>query len=93
MARAITDWRALYPISGTRSELIPPPGWRAPKDWATYPRPIDELQETENLGMAPSESILRILDMQHGQRGAWFTRVLSDGGPSVSALKTSEAGV
>ena len=69
MARAITDWRALYPISGTRSELIPPPGWRAPKDWATYPRPIDELQETENLGMAPSESILRILDMQHGQRG------------------------
>ena len=69
MSMAIQDWRALYPISGTRSELIPPPGWRAPKDWASYPRPLDELQETENLGMAPSESILRILDMQHGQRG------------------------
>ena len=69
MARAITDWRALYPVSGTRSVLIPPPGWRPPKDWATYPRPLDELQENETLGMAPTESIQRILDMQHGQRG------------------------
>ena len=69
LARAITDWRALYPVSGTRSVLIPPPGWRPPKDWATYPRPLDELQEKETLGMAPTESIQRILDMQHGQRG------------------------
>ena len=69
LARAITHWRALYPVSGTRSVLIPPPGWRPPKDWATYPRPLDELQEKETLGMAPTESIQRILDMQHGQRG------------------------
>ena len=69
MARAIVDWRALYPISGTRSVLIPPPGWRPPRDWASYPRPLDELQDNEILGMAPTESIHRILDMQHGQRG------------------------
>jgi hypothetical protein len=69
MARAIVDWRALYPISGTRSVLIPPPGWRPPRDWASYPRPLDELQDNEILGMAPTESIQRILDMQHGQRG------------------------
>ena len=69
MSRAIMDWRALYPVSGTRSVLIPPPGWRPPKDWASYPRPLDELQTQETLGMAPTETIQRILDMQHGQRG------------------------
>ena len=34
LARAIHDWRSLYPVAGTRGELVPPPGWRAPKDWA-----------------------------------------------------------
>jgi arylsulfatase A-like enzyme len=37
MADAIHRWRSLYPVAGTRSELVPPPGWRAPKDWASYP--------------------------------------------------------
>jgi arylsulfatase A-like enzyme len=32
MAGAIHYWRTLYPVAGTRSELVPPPGWRAPKD-------------------------------------------------------------
>lgn len=65
----IRDWRALYPISGTRSQLIPPPGWRAPKDWASYPVPIERLQDTPAPGMAPSEMTNRLLDMQHGERG------------------------
>ena len=69
MADRIRHWRALYPISGTRSALAPPPGWRAPKDWATWPVPIDELQEKEAPGMAPTDMIERILDMQHGERG------------------------
>jgi arylsulfatase A-like enzyme len=69
LAQSIHDWRALYPISGTRSQLVPPPGWRAPKDWATYPIPIDELQTAPAPGMPPNKQIERLLDMQHGERG------------------------
>lgn len=69
LAEKIRDWRALYPINGTRSHLIPPPGWRAPKDWASYPIPLEDLQEEPAPGMAPSEAINRMLDLQHGERG------------------------
>ena len=69
MAQRVRHWRALHPISGTRSALAPPPGWRAPRDWATYPRPVEDLQESAAPGMAPTEMIERILDMQHGERG------------------------
>ena len=68
-ADRIRRWRALYPIQGTRSALVPPPGWRAPKDWATYPRPLESLQPEAAKGMAPSETINRVLDMQLGERG------------------------
>ena len=44
-------------------------GLATPKDWASYPRALDELQSQETLGMAPTDTIQRILDMQHGQRG------------------------
>ena len=69
LSEEIHEWRALYPINGTRSELVPPPGWRAPRDWATYPIPLEELQDQSNTGMAPTPSILRVLDWQHGSRG------------------------
>ena len=69
LSGAIHEWRALYPINGTRSELVPPPGWRAPRDWASYPIPLEELQGESNTGMAPTPSILRVLDWQHGSRG------------------------
>ena len=69
LSEAIHEWRALYPINGTRSELVPPPGWRAPRDWASYPIPLEELQDESNTGMAPTPSILRVLDWQHGSRG------------------------
>ncbi len=65
----IHDWRALYPINGTRSQLVPPPGWRAPKDWATYPIPVEDLQEQPAPGMAPNRLIAFLLDRQHGDRG------------------------
>jgi len=64
----IHDWRALYPISGTRSQLVPPPGWRAPKDWATYPIPLDRLQDKPAPGMPPKGTAL-MLDRLHGERG------------------------
>ncbi|MDG1943747.1 MAG: sulfatase-like hydrolase/transferase [Halioglobus sp.] len=69
LARMIHDWRALYPINGTRSQLVAPPGWRAPKDWATYPIPLEDLQAEPAPGMAPDKRIERILDFQHGDRG------------------------
>ena len=69
MQEKIVKRRALYPINGTRMQLVPPPGWRAPKDWATYPRPLDELQPEANKGVAPDEQTLRDLDQQHGERG------------------------
>ena len=68
-ADRIRRWRALYPIHGTRSALVPPPGWRAPKDWASYPRPLETLQPDAAKGMAPTETINRVLDMQLGERG------------------------
>ncbi len=68
-AERVRNWRALYPIAGTRSSLSPPPGWRAPKDWATYPHPVESLQEEPARGMAPTETTKRMLDMQHGERG------------------------
>ncbi len=68
-AQRVRHWRALHPIQGTRSALVPPPGWRAPKDWATYPRAIDNLQSEPAFGMPPSTVIKHLLDMQHGERG------------------------
>jgi arylsulfatase A-like enzyme len=67
-AEKIRNWRALYPVAGTRSTLVPPPGWRAPRDWATYPIPIEELQPGPAPGMPPPGTE-RPLDILHGERG------------------------
>ncbi|MEE8165812.1 MAG: arylsulfatase, partial [Myxococcota bacterium] len=68
MAEAIHIWRMRYPVAGTRSELVPPPGWRAPLDWTTYPTPLEALQDTPAPGMPPPIAI-RPLDWQHGEAG------------------------
>ena len=68
MAEAIRRWRLLHPVNGTRSNLVPPPGWRAPKDWASYPIPSESLQATEAPGMPPPAAKLP-LDMMHGEGG------------------------
>ena len=68
MADAIRNWRLMYPVSGTRHELVPPPGWRAPLDWSTYPQSMDSLQEKPAPGMPP-EGALHILDWMHGEGG------------------------
>ena len=68
MAEAIHEWRTLYPVSGIRSTLTPPPGWRAPRDWATYPAPLASLQAEPAPGMAPP-SVLPFLDWMHGESG------------------------
>lgn len=68
LADEIRHWRNLYPVAGTRSELMPPPGWRAPKDWADYPLQKDALQDEASGGMPP-ESAIRMLDWQYGENG------------------------
>lgn len=68
MAKQIRNRRALYPINGTRSQLVPPPGWRAPISWTSYPIPIEKLQPKTSPGMVP-EYGLRVMDMRHGERG------------------------
>ncbi|MEP5765914.1 MAG: arylsulfatase, partial [Halieaceae bacterium] len=68
LAEEIHHWRSLHPASGTRAELMPPPGWRAPKDWADYPRPLDQLQQDLAPGMPPSGTLIP-LDWQYGENG------------------------
>jgi len=68
LSEEIRFWRSLYPVAGTRSELVPPPGWRAPIDWATYPIPQGKLQQESARGMAPA-SALKTLDWQYGEAG------------------------
>ena len=69
LANAILDWRALHPINGVRAKMAPPPGWRAPIDWADYPRSLQSLQKNPAPTMAPTAVIEEILDRQHGRRG------------------------
>jgi hypothetical protein len=80
MAEQTHDWRTMYPVSGTRDQLMPPPGWRAPKDWTTYPIPSEDLLPDPAPGMPPPE-VVRILDYMHGETG----RLLYDCEP-VQAL-------
>lgn len=68
LADEIRHWRNLYPVAGTRSELMPPPGWRAPLDWADYPLQNDALQGEASGGMPP-ENAIRMLDWQYGENG------------------------
>ena len=62
-------------MSGTHAQMIPPPGWRAPLDWATYPTPSASLQQKEAPGMVPTRFVGRMLDWMLGDRG----RVLYEG--------------
>ncbi|MEM0955662.1 MAG: sulfatase-like hydrolase/transferase [Pseudomonadota bacterium] len=68
LSKEIHHWRSLYPVSGTRSELVPPPGWHAPKDWAEYPRPMEQLQDGPSRGIPPARA-LKPLDWQYGEAG------------------------
>lgn len=67
MEAIVWQWRAAYPVSGTRSSLAPPPGWRAPLDWASYPRAMESLQDRAARGMMPPGTE-KSLDAMHGER-------------------------
>ncbi len=44
MQRLLSEWRRQHPMAGTRSTLVAPPGWLAPKDWALAVVPSSVLQ-------------------------------------------------
>lgn len=68
MADQIRKWRALHPISGIRAQIVPPPGWRAPKDWTSYTIPIENLQDDPSLGFGVhAHQILDYLIKDHGR--------------------------
>ncbi|MGI9288789.1 MAG: arylsulfatase B [Pseudomonadales bacterium] len=68
MAEKIRHWRGQYIVSGTRANLVPPPGWRAPKDWVNYPVPLAELQEQAAPGMLKGAS-KQLMQRSLGERG------------------------
>ena len=68
LADEIRHWRNLYPVAGTRSQLMPPPGWKAPLDWVDYPQQEAVLQSEPSGGMPP-EDVIRMLDWQYGENG------------------------
>ena len=53
LSEEIVRWRSLHPVGGTPRGIAPPPGWRAPRDWASYPIPIEDLLDEPAPGMAP----------------------------------------
>lgn len=69
MAESIKKWRSLYPINGVRARIGAPPGWRAPLDWADYPRADNTLQTEPAHSMAPNKETLIRLDYDLGERG------------------------
>jgi arylsulfatase A-like enzyme len=73
LTEEIVRWRAIHPVGGTPRGIAPPPGWRAPLDWASYPIPIEKLRDEPAPGMAPP-ALRRLLDWQHGEQG----RILYD---------------
>jgi arylsulfatase A-like enzyme len=44
LAGAIARWRSQHPMGGTRSTLVPHPGWVPPLDWAAAVQPSAQLQ-------------------------------------------------
>ena len=69
LSREAIRWRSLYPLNGTRARISSPPGWHPPKDWASFPRPISELQDQPATSMAPSKATEHMLDFMMEDRG------------------------
>ena len=69
LSASIQRWRALYPINGVRGRISSPPGWHPPRDWASYPRPLETLQSEPAESMAPTKATLHLLDYIYGERG------------------------
>jgi len=58
MQRLLSEWRSQHPMAGTRSTLVAPPGWLAPKDWALAVTPSNLLQPNWKNELPFSRAIL-----------------------------------
>lgn len=58
MQRLLSEWRRQHPMAGTRSTLVAPPGWLAPKDWALAVVPSSLLQSSWKNELPFSKAIL-----------------------------------
>lgn len=58
MQRLLSEWRRQHPMAGTRSTLVAPPGWLAPKDWALAVVPSSLLQPSWTNELPFSKAIL-----------------------------------
>ena len=58
MQRLLSEWRRQHPMAGTRSTLVAPPGWVAPKDWALAVTPSSLLQPSWKNELPFSKEIL-----------------------------------
>ncbi len=58
LQRLLAEWRMQHPMAGTRSTLVAPPGWLAPKDWALAVVPSSLLQPRWKNELPFSKAIL-----------------------------------
>lgn len=58
MQRLLSEWRSQHPMAGTRTTLVAPPGWLAPKDWALAVVPSSLLQSSWKNELPFSKEIL-----------------------------------
>ncbi|MEZ4281556.1 MAG: sulfatase-like hydrolase/transferase [Myxococcota bacterium] len=58
LQRLLAEWRRQHPMAGTRSTLVAPPGWLAPKDWAKAVQPSSLLQPSWKNELPFSKAIL-----------------------------------
>ena len=75
LSKRIHAWRALHPLGGTGTDLVPHPGWRPPRDWADLPPAMGAIQNSEvsgeDLGMGTPHlpGIRELLQRFYGDRG------------------------
>ncbi|MGI9294319.1 MAG: arylsulfatase B [Pseudomonadales bacterium] len=75
-AQRIHNWRTQHPIAGTRTRLVPPPGWRPALDWAAAMRAagphVNKTLKHADMGMgveALGPELMQMLDEYYGERG------------------------
>jgi len=75
LSARIHAWRALHPVGGTGTQLVPHPGWRPPRDWADLIPAMGRIQNSEvtgeslGMGLPHLPGIREQLQRAYGDRG------------------------
>jgi arylsulfatase A-like enzyme len=68
-------WRAMHPVGGTGTQLVPHPGWRPPRDWAEGMAALEGVVNDEitfdemGAGLPQLPGVKQRLDEAYGDRG------------------------